>query len=190
MLLKTIFNNIKLGKRLQLIRYNKKIKKILDKSIKDYKEYKKIILELIPKSNKNGKFINASQENRQLFHIFFNNDIQEINRYEIGTEDCAKKIKIIIDKKINSLGCLFKNIECIEKINFYVFNNSTIEDMSFMFEGCSSLKELIFTKFCSKNVKDMRGMFKGCSLLEKLDLSNFNTCNVTHMDFMLEKCSL
>ena len=55
-----ILQNLKLNSKLKLIKYNKKIKNILDINIYDYKKYSEIELEIIPKKNGFGEFINIS----------------------------------------------------------------------------------------------------------------------------------
>ena len=78
--------------------FNKKIQKLLNKNIEDYKE-KHFKIEIISIENQVIKFnfVNTlNKEQKSYFHIFFND-----------------KIKIVIDEEINSLKGLFKII------NFY-----------------------------------------------------------------------
>ena len=97
-------------KILKIAQYNKKIQKIFNLNINDYKKYSKIFtkidIELIPKKNEYGYFINLStlKENYkeknidQYFHIFFNGDKKETkNKNEIIKGDDIEEIKIIID---------------------------------------------------------------------------------------------
>ena len=57
-ILNQIFNNILQNKLLNIIRYNKNIRKKLKIQINNYKEeYFKIVIEIIPVEEKYGKFI-------------------------------------------------------------------------------------------------------------------------------------
>ena len=186
-----IFENLKENRLLKLIHYNKKYQKLMDKKIIDYKIiFSKIEIEIIPKENTYGKFINISNKNIQSnYLIYFNDNKEEIKRKYITKEDCVTKIKIIINHKITSLSGLFSDCKCIKIINFTKFNKDNINNMSYMFSGCSSLEALNLSNFNTNNVTDMYRMFSGCSSLKELNLSNFNTNNVTDMYRMFSNCS-
>ena len=54
-----IFDNLKDIKFLELIRYNKKYQNMMKRKLKDYKNvFSKIEIEITPKENEYGKFIN------------------------------------------------------------------------------------------------------------------------------------
>ena len=57
-IIEKIFENVKINKFLNLIRYNKILQKRLDTNINDYKNQIKIEIEIFPKENHYGKFIN------------------------------------------------------------------------------------------------------------------------------------
>ena len=59
-ILKQIFNAMDKKVSFEIIRYNKKIKKRMNKDINTYKKYLQIIIEIIPKENIYGNFINIS----------------------------------------------------------------------------------------------------------------------------------
>ena len=189
---KKIFKNLSKNISLNIIKYNKFFQNQLDINMNDYKEclekYTKIEIELIPFKNKFGKFINITNKEKY-FHIYFNDNEEEIKRFNLIDEDKVFKIKIIIDYQIISFHELFSNCECIKSLNFKKFKRNNINKMSLMFSGCSSLKEIIFTEFNTNNVNSMRGMFYGCSSLKELNLSNFNTENVLDMSDMFSGCS-
>ena len=90
-------------KKLEIVKYNKKIQNRINLSVNDYKEYSEtftqIKIEIIPTKNK----------------------------YEIDEEDKIKKVKIIINYQVKSFKKLFFECECIESINFKIFykNNKT-----------------------------------------------------------------
>ena len=146
-------------KSLDIIKYNKKIKERINISIKDYKEYSEtyssIIIELKPVNNKYGKFINMN-ENELYYHIYLNDNKEEIKRNYLNENDNATKLKIIIDYQVTSFEELFYDCECIEYIYFKKTCRNNINNMRYMFCGCSSLKELNISNFNTNNVTDMR----------------------------------
>ena len=73
--------------------------------LKDYKnKFSKIEIEIIPKENTYGKFINIySQLIKSNIHIYFNDSKEETNKNEITKNNKVTKIKIIIDYKAKSL---------------------------------------------------------------------------------------
>jgi len=185
-----IFNNLSKIKLLEIIRYNKQLQNKLDIRIIDYiRNFSKIIIEIIPEDNHYGNFINIKDKNDSFFHIYFNDNKEEVMKTYINADDKVSKIKIIIDYGIKSLNKLFRNCICIKIINFIKFNISHINNMSYMFYGCSSLKELNLSHFSSKNVQGMIDMFGECSSLQYLNLSNLNTNKVNNMSWMFFGCS-
>ena len=193
--LKILFNCI-IPKRilLETIKYNKYMQKIININISNYKDYSEnyssIHIELVPKKNKYGIFINITEEDMDFYHIYFNNNKkEEIKRNYLNENDNVSKINIIADHQIKSFNKLFYNCKCIEFINFRQFFRNNITDMSFMFYKCSSLKELNTINFNTNNVTNMCGMFSWCSSLKELNLINFNTNNVTDMSHMFVECS-
>ena len=100
-ILSKIYDNMPKKKKLQIVKYNKKGQNRLDLGINDYKEYCEIEIEIIPKKDKYGKFININENDKLYYHIYFNDNKKEIkNKYEIYEEDKVKKIKIIIDYQV------------------------------------------------------------------------------------------
>ena len=191
--LQKVFNNLMKKKSLYIIKYNKKIKERINISIKDYKEYSEIYssieIEIKLVDNKYGKFIKINKENEKYYHIFFNNNKEEIKRNYLNENDKVTNINIIIDYKVTSLNGLFEWCECIETINFKRFNRNNIINMESMFYECSSLKEINFSNFNTNNVTNMYSMFWGCSSLKELNLSKFNINKVTNMKYMFFGCS-
>ena len=60
-------------KSLEIIRYNKSIKKRIHINISHYKAYFETIeLDIIPMKGESGKFININEEDKKYFHIYFN----------------------------------------------------------------------------------------------------------------------
>ena len=188
-ILSKIYDKMQKKKKLVIVKYNKRIQNRLNLSIQDYKEYCEIEIEIIPTKNQYGKFININENDKLYYHIYFNDNKEEIkNVYEIKKKDKVTKIKIIIDYQVKSFKKLFLNCRCIESINFLKYYRINITDMREMFSGCSSLKEINLTNFNTNNVTSMSGMFSGCSSLNEINLTNFNTNNVTDMSFMFSGC--
>ena len=187
-ILKQILDNLYENKLLNLLRYNKLHQNKLNIDINIYKKAAKIEIEIIPLDNYSSKFINIPFKKEKFFHIYFNDNKEEIKRnYLIPEDNNPKKLKVIIDSEIVSLRNLFHRCP-IEKINFIKCNRYDINDMSYMFYHCYSLEELNINKLKTNKVTKMICMFCECRLLKELNLSNFNTNNVTHMNNMFYNC--
>ena len=186
-----IFDNITKLKTLKIIKYNKKIQKRLNINIKDYKEYPELYspieIEIKPADSEYDTFINIPKEDELYYHIYFNNNKEEIKRNKIEKKDNVKIIKIIIDNQVKSFSGLFEYCY-IKYINFKKFYRNNIFDMSYMFTRCYSLKEINLSNFNTNNVTNMEYLFFGCYSLKELNLSNFNTNNVTDMNHMFYGC--
>ena len=77
-ILSKIYDNMTKKKKLQIVKYNKRIQNRLNLSIKDYKEYREIEIEIIPIKDKYGKFINIKENDELYYHIYFNDNNEEI----------------------------------------------------------------------------------------------------------------
>ena len=127
-ILSKIYNNMNIKKKLLIVKYNKKIQNRLNLSTKDYKECCEIEIEIIPKKGEYGKFININENDKLYYHIYFNDNKEEIkNKYEIYKKDKVTKIKIIIDYQVKSLKKLFYGCFCIESINFIKFYRNNVK---------------------------------------------------------------
>ena len=86
---------------LEVVKNNKKIQKILNINLDDYKEYSfnftPIEIEIKP-AEVNGKFINIrNKEEEKYYHIYFNDCLEEKKKkYELNGNDKVSKIKIFI----------------------------------------------------------------------------------------------
>ena len=174
---------------MKIINYNKRIQQKLNISINDYKKYNEIEIEIIPVKNAIGEFINIKDEDKQYYHVFFNDSQKEINRNYLKKDDKVAKIKIILDFQIKSFYKLFKSCKTIKSIHFKRFNRNNIKNMSYMFSECSNIETINLSNFNTENVINMQNMF-GCPLLKELNLSIFNTKNVTNMSYMFCGCKL
>ena len=110
-ILSKIYDNMTKKKKLEIVKYNKKIQNRINLSVKNYKEYSEtftpIEIEIIPTKDKYGRFINIGENEELYYHIYFNNNKEEIKRYHIDEGEKIKIIKIIINYQIESLGGLF-----------------------------------------------------------------------------------
>ena len=96
-ILKRIIGNLTEYKLLKFIKYNKNIQKKIGFGYKNYKKYLRTEIELFPVKNKHNSFITIKKEETNYFHIFFNDNENEIGRNHISEENNVSKIKIIID---------------------------------------------------------------------------------------------
>ena len=95
--LQKLFNNLLKKKCLDIIKYNKNIKDRMNITIKDYKEYSEIYssieIEIKPAKDKYGPFININEENGIYYHIYFNNNKEEIKGNFLYQNEKIEKIK-------------------------------------------------------------------------------------------------
>ena len=129
--LENIYNIILKKKSLEIVKYNKKIQNRINLSIKDYKEYSEkytsIEIEIIPCKYQYGPFINIKENEELYYHIFFNDNQEEIgNKTYINKKDKVTKIRIVIDYHVKSFENLFKNCECIKSIKFTKFHRNNV----------------------------------------------------------------
>ena len=118
-ILKQIFDNLQENIKLKIVKYNIKTQKKLNISNQDYKEYQKIIIEIIPAINKCGRFFNMNnKEDVFYYHAYFNDNKEEVNMYYLNKDDKVRKIKLVIDYQIRSFYKLFFDCKCIESIYF------------------------------------------------------------------------
>ena len=184
---------------LQIIKENKKLQKLMEKDIIDYKNnyknFSSIEIEIKPSENL-GKFINldnkdeGEKEREKNYQIYFNDSKVEIkNKYYLNESDKVTKIKILVGYKEKSFGHLFMKCDGIGTINFKRFLRNNIEDMCDMFYECTYLKEINLTNFITDNVTDLSYMFYNCSSLKELDFTSFNTSKVKELNGLLHGCN-
>ena len=147
-ILKAIASNLSTRLYLELFKYNKKLKRRLELSKKDYKSYNQIEIDIIPlQLEKRGKctIVNYYYDEIPFYHIYLD-DKELKKRNYFKKKDNAKKIKVLIDMEIKSLKRLFSGCNYIKEINFVKFNRNNILDMSYMLQGCENLILLIYLK--------------------------------------------
>ena len=87
-ILQKIFDTIKKSKSLEIMKYNKKLQNRFNLTINNYKEYFKLYyspieieLKLVDEVyNKIMNFINIPQEEKEYYHIYFDNSNEEVKR--------------------------------------------------------------------------------------------------------------
>ena len=197
-IMEKIFNHLEEGAFLNIIRFNKKFQTKFNKALEDYKINSKMIIEIIPMKNYDGKFINYVEQNdeeldqKSLYHIYFNdNNNEEIKRNNIDKGEIGKinKIKIFISMKIKNISGLFKDCKVVKNITFVRFPMGDFIDMKDMFFNCFNLEEIKFSKFITDKVENMSNMFNGCSSLKNIIISSFNTNKVIDMSGMFNGCN-
>ena len=108
--LQKICNNLQRKISLEIFKYNKKIQKRLNISINNYKEYSEIYssieIELIPVLYARGKFINIPENEKEYFHIYFNESKDEIKCGVLVDNNKVSKIKIIINYQVKTFDNL------------------------------------------------------------------------------------
>ena len=138
-IMQKIFLNLEKKAVLNVVKYNKNIKNIINININDYKEYSgkysSIEIEIIPAYNKYGPFINIKEE-EIYYHIYFNNYQEEIKRNCIMKDEKVNRIKVIIDYQIKLFKNLFVCCDCILYLNFKKFHRTNINNMEYMFCRC------------------------------------------------------
>ena len=81
-ILSKIYDIIPKRKKLEIVKYNKRIQNRLNLSIKDYKEYSEtyssILIEIIPAKGKYGRFIDINENDKIYYHIYFNDNSRKI----------------------------------------------------------------------------------------------------------------
>ena len=91
-----IFEQIEKVRLFKIIKVNRNIQQKLKINIDTYKEYSvthsTIKLEIVPVPNSIGKFINIKKDEGKYFHIYFNDNKEEINRTKLKSEDKVSKI--------------------------------------------------------------------------------------------------
>ena len=98
--LQKVFNIVEKKKLLNIVKHNKYIKKRINININDFKEYSEkyssIEIEIKLVNNKYSKFINIKKEDEKYYHIYLNNNKEEIKMNNINKDEEIKIIKIII----------------------------------------------------------------------------------------------
>ena len=89
------------------MKYNKRLQKRLNLTIKDYEKYSQLYssieIELKLVDNKYGDFINIPKNEIQYYHIYFDNATEEIKRNYLQKNEKVNMINIKIDYQVKSL---------------------------------------------------------------------------------------
>ena len=133
-------------------------------------------------------FVERNKNNIQLFINGAYTSLSECQYLQKGENN----IKLIIEKKLYDLSCMFyqcsalKNIDGLKYLNIEACSN-----FSHMFEGCSSLKEInSLEKWNVSNGNNFSHMFSGCSSLEKINsLEKWNVSKGNDFSSIFSGCS-
>ena len=103
--LQKLYDNMTKKKKLEIVKYNKRIQNRINLSVKNYKEYSEtftpIEIEIIPTKDKYGRFININENDKLYYHIYFNDNKEEIkNKYEIEELDGVVKHNYYIEEEV------------------------------------------------------------------------------------------
>ena len=136
----------------------------------------------------NELYIN-DEDIKKNFDIYVNNkNIKFQLTYNFENEG-NNFIKIIMNKQIKSISCLFRNCFNLINIDFSQFNTNDITNMNNMFYNCKSLKNIDLSNFNTENVTDFSCMFVNCFSLKEINLSKFKTYNCVEMSGMFYNCT-
>ena len=159
LILKKIISCIQREKLMKIIFRNKKLQNKLNLSINDYKKLctVEIEMEIINRKIKeDAYFIHyLNEEISSFYHIYFDDNKEEMKRNYLTPEDKITKIKISIDSGIESLKNLFYNCAIIKRIKFNKFNIKDIIDFSYMFYNCKFIENIDVSKVKTENVKKL-----------------------------------
>ena len=118
--LKKIYAIMKKTKSLTIVKYNKKLQNRMNLNINSYKDYSQLysLIEIELKfiddkykeierklyniwfKEKNNTFINILDEEKEYFHIYFDNSKEEIKRNFLNKNEKVNTIKIIINYQV------------------------------------------------------------------------------------------
>lgn len=170
-----VFPYINLKKKLEIVKYNKKVQKKLDININNYIEYAKKYSTIIVEEEFEDEKINPCGVNKPNFTFKFSEN---------------KKIIMNIEYPITDFSFLFMDCKGLKKIKFKQFFRNNVTKMMGMFAGCAELEEVDFSESCdTSNVTDMSIMFFSCTKLKKIKgLDKFDTRKVITMAGMFDKC--
>ena len=210
-ILKKVCGFVFLPRLLNIIKYNKELRKALEVTLDDYKGLT-IIAVFDVEDNEKVEYIIKNKTD----HI--KNSIYKV---ECKEEDETKKITVVARYSVNEFVKIYKKLEndnlfkknCGDKeedidsldgknrkVFITLFSNAKSlkliglnifgEKLSKLFSSFTKLEELDLSSFNTTNVTNMSFMFSKCSSLKELNLNNFNTNNVTKMNGMFSGCSL
>ena len=209
-ILKEICGFVFLPRLLNIIKYNKELRKALEVTLDDYKGLT-IIAVFDVEDNEKVEYIIKNKTD------YIKNSIYKV---ECKEDDETKKITVVARYSVNEFVKIYKKLEndnlfkknCGDKeedidsldgknrkVFITLFSNAKSlkliglnifgEKLSNLFSSFTKLEELDLSSFNTSNVTNMSFMFSKCSSLKELNLNNFNTNNVTKMSGMFSGCS-
>ena len=123
-------------------------------------------------------------------YIYLEEEIQNFEGCpQININQQPVNIKIIWEKPLNSMYCLFCDCSDIIEIKFLNFNDSSINNMDSLFQNCKSLTSVDLSNLDTKNIKSMRYMFYNCQEIEFINLPNFASSSAVDVFNMFSHCN-
>ena len=206
--LKIIFGFLNEFKKLNIIKYNKKLQKRLNVNKNDYSTIITIKLFENRKNEFCFEFFDKSDFCDEEIYLYNKNNDKEVKNRSIKPNNNIKYIEIIFRRRHNSLAKLFSGYKYIrsvdiknsvgnlnsmfsyckslEEVNFINFNFEKVYDMTYLFSCCGSLKKVSFNKDCGKNVNIKTSLVINSDVkfrVNKFELSYINA------DYMFDECT-
>lgn len=190
-----IFDILQEGKKLEIIRHNKRLQNTFGITLETYKNYKIVEIEIfVGKTYKLDKdirlyFIKYNERDEPYFHIYFDDKPEEVKRNYIKWDEKVKKVKIIIEGRVKSFLELFYQCYYVKGITIIKYNRKDLTKFTHMFYECAELINLDISKLKTLNATNINGMFRECNNLMNLDLSNISTVKVKDMSNLFKLCN-
>ena len=194
-IIEEIFSFFEEAKKLEIIRYNKKIQEKMGVTFETYKDFGKIEIEITMEKDHDIKgkekfyFIHYNEKDELNYHIYFDDNEEEAKRNYIKLGEKVSKVKIIINRKVKTFFESFHNCILVKRIKFIKYNRKDITRLSQLFYECIRLKDLDITKLNMENVTNINGLFQECEQLTRLDLSNMKTVKIKDMSNLFKLCA-
>jgi len=197
--LNKVLKNVNYAKKLNIVRYNKKLQSKLGLKLEDYIIYNyrtEIEIDILNFTNAKikclKKFLTFFKKKKDLFYIQFkiNNEgeYKDLSSLKV-LYSSNLRIKLKNKQRITDYSNFFYGCSFIKTINFIKFKETDVKNMSYMFYKCNNLKYISnINKLITKNVTTTSHMFDGCRRLKYLDLSILDLKNVDDMSYMFSNC--
>ena len=99
------------------------------------------------------------------------------------------KVRSIVAEKgvrLRHCGCLFEEMQNLEKVDLSGVDISECKDLAMMFFKCTNLRTLKLAGWNTSHVTNMLSLFSGCKKLETLDLTGWHVSTGTNTSGMFD----